>query len=122
LGFYRKLKGFKGLLFLVTTPVKMNSLPVEFSRYMEIEPPPEELQFRQWEKHLGEGKDIQEKLVDLVEQYPLHLKEISEIVQGSKTAALLNGNDSISFEDINETLKRFKGRKSVPILFGRAGN
>ena len=118
-GFYRKLKGFKGLLFLVTTPVKMKSLPIEFSRYMEIHPPPEELQLRQWEKHLGDAKDIQQKLVDLVEQYPLHLNEISEIVHGSRTSALLNGNESISFEDIHETLKRFKGTKSVPILFGK---
>ena len=121
-GFYRRLKGFKGLLFLVTTPVKMNSLPIEFSRYMEIHPPPEELQLRQWEKHLGDAKDIQQKLVDLVEQYPLHLNEISEIVHGSRTSALLNGNESISFEDIHETLKRFKGTKSVPILFGKGAD
>ena len=70
LGFYRKLKNFEGLLFLVTTPVKTHSLPIEFNRYLEIHPPPEELQIRKWEKHLGDDKDIQKKLVDLVEQYP----------------------------------------------------
>jgi hypothetical protein len=119
LGFYRKLKNFEGLLFLVTTPVKTHSLPIEFNRYLEIHPPPEELQIRKWEKHLGDDKDIQKKLVDLVEKYPLHLNEISQIIQGSKTTALLNGNDTISLEDVYETLKRFKGTKSVPILFGR---
>ncbi|OQY11984.1 MAG: hypothetical protein B6I30_05700 [Desulfobacteraceae bacterium 4572_187] len=119
LGFYRKLKNFEGLLFLVTTPVKTHSLPIEFNRYLEIHPPPEELQIRKWEKHLGDDKDIQKRLVDLVEQYPLHLNEISQIVQGAKTTALLDGNDSITFEDVHETFKRFKGTKSVPILFGR---
>jgi len=122
LGFYRKLKSFKGILFLVTNPVKTHSLPIEFNRYLEFGHPPEELQLREWEKHLGDGKDIQKRLVDLVEQYPLHVNEISEIVQGAKTIALLNGNQAITFEDVHETLKRFKGRYSVPILFGRAGN
>jgi DNA polymerase III delta prime subunit len=119
LGFYRKLKEFKGLLFLVTNPVKTHSLPIEFNRYLEVHPPPEELQIRKWEKHLGDDKDIQQRLVDMVEQYPLHLNEISEIIQGAKTTALMNGNDFITFEDVHETLKRFKGRKSVPILFGK---
>jgi DNA polymerase III delta prime subunit len=122
LGFYRKLKGFKGILFLVTNPVKTNALPIEFNRYLEIHPPPEELQLREWEKHLGDGKDIQERLVDLVEQYPLHLNEITEIIQGAKTTALLNANETITFEDVHETIKRFKGRKPVPVLFGKAGN
>jgi hypothetical protein len=122
LGFYRKLKGFKGLLFLVTNPVKTHALPIEFNRYLEIHSPPEELQLREWEKHLGDGAKTQERLLDLVEQYPLHLNEISEIVQGAKTAGLLKANETITFEDVYETLKRFKGRKSVPILSGRAGN
>ncbi len=122
LGFYRKLKDFKGILFLVTNPVKTQSLPIEFNRYLEVDSPPEELQLREWEKHLGDSKDIQERLVDLVEQYPLHLNEIAEITQGAKTTALLNANETITFEDVYETLKRFKGRKSVPILFGQAGN
>ena len=68
------------------------------------------------------AKTSKKKVVDLVEQYPLHPNEISEIVQGAKTTALLNGNKTITFEDLHETLKRFKGSKSVPILFGRAGN
>lgn len=121
-GFYRKLKGFKGLLFLVTTPVKAHSLPLEFSSYLEIHPPPEELQLRKWEEHLGNDKALQPRLIDLVEQYPLHLKEISEIIESSRTTALLNGNQSLSFEDIHETLKHFKGTKSVPILFGKGAD
>jgi len=122
LGFYRKLKDFEGIIFLVTNPVKTHSLPIEFNRYLEFKPPSEEFQLREWEKHLGDGKDIQKRLVELVEQYPLHVNEISEIVQGAKTAALLNGNQTTTFEDVHETLKRFKGRYSVPILFGGAGN
>ena len=50
LGFYRKLREFKGLLFLVTNPVKTRSLPIEFNRYLVVHPPPEELQIRKWEK------------------------------------------------------------------------
>jgi len=118
LGFYRKLKGFNGLLFLVTTPTKMHSLPIEFSHYFEVHPPPEELQLRKWEEHLGNGKGIQDRLVDLVEQHPLHLSEISQIVQEAKTNALLNGNEAITFENIHEALKRFKSMKAVPVLFG----
>jgi len=118
LGFYRKLKGFNGLLFLVTTPVKTHSLPIQFNYYFEVHPPPEELQLRKWEENLGNGKDIQGNLVDLVEQHPLHLNQISQIVQQAKTNALMNGNETITFEDIHETLKRFKSMETVPVLFG----
>ena len=121
LGFYRKLKEFKGLLFLVTNPVKTRALPIAFNRCLEIHPPPEELQIREWEEHLGYGKDITPQLVALVEQNPLHLNEISGIVQDAKTTALLHGNKAISVEDVNETLKRFKGMKNVPVLFGNSG-
>lgn len=119
LGFYRKLKGFNGLLFLVTTPTKMHSLPIEFSHYFEVHPPLEELQLRKWEEHLGNGKGIQDRLVDLVEQQPLHMNQISQIVHEAKTNALLNGNKTITFEDVHEALKRFKNLKTVPVLFGK---
>ena len=122
LGFYRTLKGFNGLLFLVTTPTKMHSLPVEFNHYFEVHPPPEELQLRKWEEHLGNGKDIQGRLIDLVEQYPLHLNQISRIVREAKTNALLNGNETITFEDVHEALKRFKSMKTVPVLFGKVNS
>ena len=121
LGFYRKLKGFNGLLFLVTTPTKMHSLPIEFNHYFDVHPPPEELQLRKWEEHLGNGKDIQGRLVSLVEQYPLYLNQISRIIQEARTNALLNGNETITLEDVHEALKRFKNLKSVPVLFGDVG-
>ena len=118
LGFYKALKDFKDFLFLVTTPVKMHSLPIEFNHYFEVHSPPEELQLRKWEEHLGNGEDIQSRLVDLVEHHPLHLSEISRIVREAKTTALLNGNEPLTFENIYETLKRLKNMKAVPVLFG----
>lgn len=122
IGFYRKLKAFKDILFLVTTPTKMRSLPIEFSHYFEVHCPPEELQLRKWEEYLGNGKDIQGRLVDLVEQHPLHQSEISQIVQEAKTTALLKGNEPITFDDIHEALKRFKNLKKTPVLFGNVSN
>lgn len=73
LGFYRELRRFQGLLFFVTAPVKIRSLPVEFSHYFEVHPPSEELQIRRWEHYLGEDRKIQSGIMDLVEQYPLHI-------------------------------------------------
>jgi len=121
-GFYRKLKGFEGLLFLVTTPTKMHSLPMAFSHYFEVQPPPEELQLQKWEEHLGNNKDTQDRLVDLVEQNPFHLNQISRIVQEAKTTALLKGTNTITFDDVHEALKRFRNMKTVPVLFGAMGN
>ena len=54
--FYWKLRYFKGLLFLVTNQVRTHSLPLEFSSYLEIHPPSEELQIRKWEEYLEKGK------------------------------------------------------------------
>lgn len=121
MGFYRKLREFKGLLLLVTSPFKTRSLPVEFNRYLVVHPPPEELQIRKWEKHLGRDQYITHRLVELVEQNPFHLNQISEIVQDAKTTALLNGNMAISVEDVHEALRRLKGVKNVPVLFGNSG-
>lgn len=119
LGFYRALKGYNGLLFLVTTPVKALSLPVGFNHYFEVHPPPEELQLREWEGYLGNSKHMQSRLINLVEKHPLHLNEISRIIREAKTTALLNGNERLTFDDICEVLRRFKSMKAVPVLFGK---
>jgi len=116
--FFSKLDVFDGLFFLATTPIRKSCLPSQFSTYLEIHPPPEELQIRKWEEFLGKNNQDEQKLVNLVEKHPLHLNEISEVIQKSKTTALVNGNGAIGIEDVLETLKRLKGNKSTETLFG----
>ena len=119
LGFYGKLRQSVGIVFMVTTPIKMYSLPIEFSHYLEIHPPPEELQLRKWEEYLGDGKEARERIIDIVERHPLHLDEISMIVQMAKTTAYLNGNETMALDDVHEVLKRLRSQERIPVLFGK---
>ena len=100
----------------------MHSLPPEFSHYFEVGAPSEELQLRKWEEYLGNGRDTQAGLVDLVERYPLHLNEISKVIRIAQTNALLKGDETLTLEHVLEALKRFKGQAKIPVLFGRAGD
>ena len=121
LGFYREVRRFDGILFFVTAPMKIRSLPVEFSHYFEVHPPSEELQIRKWENYLGEDEKTQTRIMDMVEQYSLHINEIDQIHEMAKTTAVLEGLETPTLEHVNDALHRFKGRQMVPVLFGGVG-
>jgi len=119
LGFFDRLRIFKGALFLVTTPIKSLQLPIEFNYYQEIHLPPEELQIQKWEAQFGNNKEIEEKIIDLVERHPLHLHEIDMVARHANMNAFLDrGEGTITFDHIYDVIKRFKNMKKVPILFG----
>ena len=118
--FWNKLRTFQGIMFLVTTPIKKHLVPIEFHHYIEINYPPEELQIRQWESHLKNGGFPEDKIIELVEQHPMHLHEIDHIARQSTIASLLNSYDgAIALEDLHEAIGRLKYKKGTPTLFGK---
>jgi len=119
LGFFDRLRTFKGALFLVTTPIKSLQLPIEFNYYQEIHLPPEELQIQKWEMQFGNNKEIEGRIIDLVERHPLHLHEIDMVARHANMNAFLDrGEGTITFDHVYDVIKRFKNMKKVPILFG----
>ena len=119
LGFFDRLRIFKGALFLVTTPIKSLQLPIEFNYYQEIHLPPEELQIQKWETQFGNNKEIEDRIIDLVELHPLHLHEIDMVARHANMNAFLErGEGTITFDHVYDIIKRFKNMKKVPILFG----
>lgn len=119
LGFSDKLREFKGMLFIVTKPGKAQQVPSEFDYYLEIHTPPEELQICQWEKYFDDIDGIEDKIIDLVERYPLHMNEIDFLAQQSSLAAFLNeGKEHITLDRVYDVTKRYMNIKGVQMLFG----
>ena len=119
LGFFDRLRAFKGALFLVTTTIKSLKLPIEFNYYQKIHLPPEELQIQKWEAQFGNNKEIEDRIIDLVERHPLHLHEIDMVARHANMNAFLEGGEGIiTFDHVYDVIKRFKNMKKVPVLFG----
>lgn len=119
-GLFDKLRSFKGMLFLVTAPIKTNKLPIEFNHYIELHLPSEELQIRHWKMHFNKSEGIEDRIIELVERYPSHLHEIDLIVHQAKISSLLNGHDGITcIEQVYDTIGRFRIKGSTPMLFGK---
>jgi len=114
-----RLRFFKGVLFIVTKPIKDYVIPAEFHQYMEISFPAEELQIRKWEKHLH-GSDYNEKmLIDFVERNPLHLHEIDFVARQAGINAIVHGRKGLlTMDDISESIGRYKRKTTTPVLFG----
>lgn len=120
--FLDKLRGVQDMVVVVTVPIKPEQIPPEFDHYLEINPPPEELQIQRWEAHFKHNGKTVERIVDLVERYPMHLHEIDRIFRQTRLNAVLNGGDKeITIEGVNKLIGRLKGKERVPVLFGNRG-
>ena len=121
--FYNYLERFKGILFLITNPVRQEEIPIEFNYFLNIHLPPEEFQIRQWVKHFNARKDIEDKFIQVVEHHPLHLNEIDLIANQFKRESSLNGDGkSIINDHLFKVIGRYKNKKHIPVLFGANGN
>ncbi len=115
--FLKRAVKFPGLLFIIGEPLK-EPLPFEFTCNLAIQTPPEELQIETWQKHLP--RETEDAIVSLVEQYPLHLKEIAEIANQAMITAMLKDNrQDLEVKDILPVIKRFLGIRQTPVLFGK---
>lgn len=110
--FVEKLRDFQGFFFLVTGPLKeIALLPAEI-HYFEIKHAPEEIQIRRWQEHFKWNGLSKNALNDLVERYPMHLREIDFTARELKIRETLNGDDKpITPERLTERIGRFKKRK-----------
>lgn len=116
--FLNKLQTFKGLSFLVTSPFKGQNIPVEFCHYMELGPPPKEMQMRLWEGHL---KNVtEEDIAEIIERNPLYPEEIDFIANQAGIRSYIKGGDgTVALELVQEIIKRYKKTKPLNILFGQ---
>ena len=106
----------------MTVPIKPEQIPPEFDHYLEINPPPEDLQIQRWEAHFKHNGKTVERIVDLVERYPMHLHEIDRISRQTRLNGVLNGGDKkITIEGVDKVIARLKGKERVPVLFGKRG-
>jgi SpoVK/Ycf46/Vps4 family AAA+-type ATPase len=119
--FRRLMREFDGILFVVTTPLEENRIPVEFACHISLSHPAEDAQIQAWQNHFPGLSD--DETVQLVEQYPLHIKEINLIARQSLIAARLEGYAEVELSGITAVVRRLLGVRSTPLLFGaKRGN
>ncbi|MCR4287578.1 MAG: hypothetical protein NUW09_06165, partial [Deltaproteobacteria bacterium] len=120
-----RLRSFNGLFVLVTKSiggVKGHKLPPEFSYCAELRYPPEDTQIKRWEGHI-DGTHLEGELIDLVEKYPMHIKEIDFIARQARIRShLREQGDGVSIGLLKEVVAEYRQVTKTPLLFGRRGS
>ncbi len=113
------MRSFEGIFFMVTMPFGKHGIPAEFDHYIEIKHPPEELQIRQWEKHLKGNGASDAEIIKLVEMNQMHLHEIDFTARQATIISYAKGREGLLIlEDIQEAMARSRSKKEGKILFG----
>jgi len=116
--FLKKLRNFKGLVLLVSRPIK-SSIPLEFDHQIRIKYPSEEHQIRRWTEHLGDEDFTEDEIIGIVERFPMHLREIDFVAERAVRRSILRrGEPGITMEILLEVIGESRGDGSVPLLFG----
>lgn len=114
-----KLREYRGLCCLVLHECPQTVIPLEFHAHFKLDYPSEDMQIRQWEKHLTPGTSTDESLVELVERYPMHITEIDSIVHRASIRSMVEGKSySPSMETVKTVIERYRGKNNAPVLFG----
>jgi AAA+ superfamily predicted ATPase len=114
--FQTLMREFKGVLFVASKPVDEFLVPIEFSCHLLLQYPTEEIQIQAWEKYFSDIPD--DSIIELVEHYPMHVKEIDLVAKQAGVAARLERRESIGSEELIAMARRLRGKRNMPVLFG----
>jgi DNA-directed RNA polymerase subunit beta' len=82
-----------------------------------------ELQIRHWENILKESDQDTNQILDLVDRYPMHLREIDIVARQAKVAAMLNNQTGwLTIKEIYKAIRKIRKETAIPVLFGKTGN
>jgi hypothetical protein len=115
-----KLRNNKGLFCMVTKSTARNNLPSEFNLMINLEHPSEESQLKYWESLLGNmPEEFEQRMVQLVEDYPLHLSEIDYIARQAGILATIRRMDAQpTLDELSEVITGYRQKQHTPLLFG----
>lgn len=117
--FLFKMRDCDGLTCVVSRDLEIGRLPTEFHLQLALRYPPEELQIRKWEFHIGKGSLPDDELVRLVEQHPMHATEIDLIAARAGILAMLRRKEKRpTISEVVEAIGRYRLKRSIPLLFG----
>lgn len=115
-----KLRHHSGMFCLVGSDTGEYSLPPEISLHERLHVPDRVEQERHWLSSLHELHPSEKsELTRLIDNYPLHLSEIDFVVRQASTLAIIRRLDERpNMEDIHDVAEKFRGKVTVPLLFG----
>lgn len=115
------LREYQGICCFVTHKNLSPNIPSEFHAHINLEYPPEEMQRQQWENQLSPDSVNDNDLVELVEQYPMHIAEIDSIIRRAVIQSIIEGKTrQPSLETVKTIIERYRGKNKTPVLFGKA--
>ncbi len=114
------LRDYQGFCCLVMHECPRTSIPLEFHAHVKLSYPPEEMQIRQWEKHLAPGAFTDAHLVELAERHPMHIADIESIIQRASIQSLIDGKTPApALSAVKTVIERYRGKNKMPLLFGQ---
>jgi len=114
------IRDYKGICCFITHKKHSPNIPSVFHAHVKLEYPTEEMQMRQWEKHLAPGAFSDDDLVELVQQNPMHITEIDGIIHRTTIQALIEGKKlQPALENVQAVIEKYRGKNETPVLFGR---
>lgn len=133
-----RLRTFRGLCVVVTAPMAVRLVPLEFHHHLRLLHPPAKLQIERWLAHFqasdGSGAESLPRVVpvpagakdpattgwaEVARRHPLHLHEIDYLARQAHIQAALAGESSaITPAGIERVIQRFRETCEAPVLFG----
>jgi hypothetical protein len=115
-----RLRNNRGLFCMVSKATAVHNLPTEFNLMINLEHPSEEYQMKHWESLLGGMEpETERNMMQMVEEYPMHLNEIDYIARQAGILATIRRLDSKpKLLDIQEVIMGYRQKLNVPLLFG----
>jgi len=118
--FLNKIRDYRGLCCLVMPKCPTAHIPLEFHAHLKLEYPTEEMQIQHWVRNLSPNSAKDNDVMELVERYPMHIAEIDCILHRASIQSLIEGKThQPSLETVKSVIARYRGKNSVPLLFGR---
>ena len=115
-----KLRKNRGLFCMVSKSSAKHKLPSEFNLMINLEHPSEECQMKHWESlYVEMSAQEEQNMMQIVEEYPMHLSEIDYIARQAGILATIRRMDCRpNLEELHEVISGYRSNLKVPLLFG----
>lgn len=119
-GFLSRLSRSRGIHAVVVRSRPKMAIPEEFHYILELDRPTEADQIARWKRYLEANGAGLEKIVDIVEQHPMHLREIDAVARQAALIALVEeGLDHPGTRHVEEAIRRHRMESPARVLFGK---
>ncbi|MCP4749560.1 MAG: ATP-binding protein [Proteobacteria bacterium] len=116
-GFFNRIRSTSGIVYYTCPTMKNCELPPEVTKIVQLGYPTKEMQIGRWSVHFQGFSRKEDRLAEIVDKYPLHIRDIDHFARLAKWSAIIeDGDDSRAVSHIEKAIGQ--NRMSTPVLFG----